>query len=148
MRVVLQRVKEASVTVENEIVGQIHQGLLLLVGITHTDTRDIVKKVADKIIGLRIFEDENQKMNLSLKDVGGSVLSVSQFTLYADYKRGRRPGFEFAAKPDYAKELYDYFNEYVRNQDVIVETGIFQADMAVRLHNDGPVTIMIDSECL
>lgn len=145
MKVLLQRVKEASVTISGKKYSKIGRGYLLLVGITHTDTKEIVEKIANKIIGLRVFEDENNKMNLALQDISGSVLSISQFTLYADYRKGRRPGFELAAKPEYAKELYDYFNQYI-GKEVKIETGIFGSDMQVELINDGPVTIMIDSE--
>ena len=146
MRVVIQRVKCASVTVDGQIVGKIDQGFMCLVGITHTDTKAEVEKVADKLAGLRIFSDENDKMNLALADVGGSILSISQFTLYANCRRGKRPGFENAAKPDLANPLYEYFNEYLRNKGLVVETGIFGADMKVELLNDGPVTIILESD--
>lgn len=145
MRVLLQRVKEASVDIAGKQYSQIKQGLLLLVGITHTDNEEICAKIAKKIVELRIFEDEQQKMNLSLLDIEGSILSVSQFTLYADYRKGRRPGFEKAAKPEEAKRLYEYFGEQLA-QYTTVKTGVFASEMAVKLINDGPVTIMIDSE--
>ena len=148
MRVVLQRVKEASVTIEEKLHSSIQQGLLLLVGIEDNDTEEILQKIAKKCIELRIFEDVHQKMNLALHDVEGTILSVSQFTLYADCKKGRRPGFSQAAKPEFASMMYDRFNEVLRTYDVKVETGIFGADMKVNLLNDGPVTIILDSEDL
>ena len=145
MKVVLQRVKHASVTIDGAVHGKINQGYLLLVGITDGDTEAEAKKLADKVVDLRIFEDENGKLNLSLKDVDGSILSISQFTLYADCKKGRRPSFIDAAKPDLAIPLYDYFNNKIKEYDIHVETGIFGADMKVELLNDGPVTIVLDS---
>jgi len=144
MRVVLQRVKEASVTVEGTVTGQIDQGFLLLVGITHDDTLEQVNWLADKIAGLRVFEDEEERMNLSLQDVEGKILSVSQFTLYGDVKKGRRPAFTEAAKPDVANELYGAFNARLRQQGIIVETGQFGAMMDVALVNDGPVTLILE----
>ncbi|HCN56978.1 MAG TPA: D-tyrosyl-tRNA(Tyr) deacylase [Exiguobacterium sp.] len=144
MRVVLQRVKEASVTVEGTVTGQIDQGFLLLVGITHDDTLEQVNWLADKIAGLRVFEDEEERMNLSLQDVEGKILSVSQFTLYGDVKKGRRPAFTEAAKPDVANELYEAFNARLRQQGIIVETGQFGAMMDVALVNDGPVTLILE----
>ncbi|MDW2884032.1 D-aminoacyl-tRNA deacylase [Exiguobacterium artemiae] len=144
MRVVLQRVKEASVTVEGTITGQIDQGFLLLVGVTHDDTLEQVNWLADKIAGLRVFEDEEERMNLSLQDVEGKILSVSQFTLYGDVKKGRRPAFTEAAKPDVANELYEAFNARLRQQGIIVETGQFGAMMDVALVNDGPVTLILE----
>jgi D-tyrosyl-tRNA(Tyr) deacylase len=146
MKVLLQRVTEASVSIDGKEYCSIQKGLLLLVGLTHSDTTDICDKIAKKIVELRIFEDELGKMNLSLLDVEGEILSVSQFTLYADYKKGRRPGFEKAAKPDYSKPLYEYFNTQLKQYNPIVETGIFGSDMKISLVNDGPVSIMIDSE--
>lgn len=145
MRVVLQRVREASVTIDGKEYNKINQGYLLLVGITHEDTEETVEKVANKIIGLRVFEDQAGKMNLAIQEIEGSILSISQFTLYADYRKGRRPGFEQAAKPEYAQRLYNYFNEYI-NKEIEVKTGIFGSDMKISLINDGPVTIVIDSE--
>ncbi|WP_078552675.1 D-aminoacyl-tRNA deacylase [Bacillus alkalicellulosilyticus] len=145
MRVVLQRVTDASVTVEDKVVGSITNGLMLLVGITHEDTIDDVKFVADKIVNLRIFEDDEKKLNLSLLDTKGSILSISQFTLYGDTRKGRRPNFMAAAKPDLAKELYDAFNEELRSKGIIVETGKFGAMMDVQLTNHGPVTLLIES---
>jgi len=144
MRVVLQRVKEASVTVEGAVTGQIDQGFLLLVGVTHDDTLEQVNWLADKIAGLRVFEDEEERMNLSLQDVEGKILSVSQFTLYGDVKKGRRPAFTEAAKPDVANELYEAFNARLRQQGIIVETGQFGAMMDVALVNDGPVTLILE----
>lgn len=146
MRVVLQRVKHASVTIDGNVHGKIEHGLLLLVGIAQTDTKEIADKLAKKCVELRIFEDENGKMNKSLLDVQGNILSISQFTLYADCKKGRRPGFDKAGKPDMAKPLYEYFNEVLCSYGVSVETGIFGADMKVELLNDGPVTILLDSD--
>lgn len=146
MRVVLQRVSEASVHVDKILQGKIDKGFLLLVGITHDDTPEIMNKMAMKIACLRVFEDENEKMNLCLKEVEGKILSISQFTLYADTRRGRRPSFTDSAKPDLARPLYDLFNEELRKLDIEVETGIFGADMKVNLLNDGPVTIIFDSE--
>lgn len=146
MKVVLQRVKKASVVVDEKTVGQIDQGLLLLVGITHDDTEEDAKYLADKIVNLRIFEDDEEKMNLSLLDIGGKILSVSQFTLYGDTRKGRRPNFMEAAKPDIANPLYEKFNELLREKGVQVETGIFGAMMDVSLVNDGPVTLIIESK--
>lgn len=146
MRVVLQRVKEASVTVDQEVVGQIKQGFLLLVGVTHEDTIDQVNWLADKIAGLRVFEDEEERMNRSLQDVDGQILSVSQFTLYGDVKKGRRPAFTEAAKPDLANALYEAFNERLRAQGLTVETGQFGAMMDIALVNDGPVTLILEKE--
>ena len=146
MRVLIQRVAHASVTIEGQLHGSCGNGYLLLVGVTHDDTEEIVEKMAKKVQELRIFEDENQKMNRSIHDVNGSILSISQFTLYADTKKGRRPSFTNAAKPDLASPLYDYFNKCLRSYDLRVETGIFGADMKVELLNDGPVTILLDSK--
>ncbi|MEC2072128.1 D-aminoacyl-tRNA deacylase [Alkalihalophilus marmarensis] len=146
MRVVLQRSKEASVTVAEEVVGKINSGLVLLVGITHEDTNEDVEYVADKVVNLRIFEDENGKMNHSLKYKEGEILSISQFTLYGDCKKGRRPNFMDAAKPDIAKERYDYFNQVLRDKGIHVETGTFGAMMDVSLTNDGPVTLIVESK--
>ena len=145
MRVVLQRSKKASVTVDGEIVGQIPFGLTLPVGITHEDT-ERCNLHCGKIANLRIFEDESGKMNHSVLDVEGQVLSISQFTLYGDCRKGRRPNFMDAAKPDYAERLYDFFNEEVRKQGLHVETGKFGAMMDVSLINDGPVTLIVESK--
>ncbi|WP_029331031.1 D-aminoacyl-tRNA deacylase [Exiguobacterium oxidotolerans] len=144
MRVVLQRVKEASVTVDGTIIGQIDRGFLLLVGVTHEDTLDQVNWLADKIAGLRVFEDEEERMNRSLDDVDGKILSVSQFTLYGDVKKGRRPAFTEAAKPDLANELYEAFNTRIRSNGTTVETGQFGAMMDIALINDGPVTLILE----
>lgn len=146
MRIVLQRVKEASVTVNNECTGAVGHGLLLLVGFTQGDTEEDLRYLADKVVNLRIFEDETGKMNHSLLDVGGSILSVSQFTLYGDCRKGRRPNFMDAAKPDLAEPLYRRFNEILREYEVKVETGIFGAMMEVSLVNDGPVTLLLESK--
>ncbi|WP_163101827.1 D-aminoacyl-tRNA deacylase [Peribacillus alkalitolerans] len=145
MRVVLQRSKEASVTVTGEVIGKIESGLVLLVGVTHNDTEDDAIYLADKIVNLRIFEDEQGKMNHSLLDAGGQILSVSQFTLYGDCRKGRRPNFMEAAKPDQAIDLYNFFNEQLRQKGVEVQTGEFGAMMDVQLVNDGPVTLILDS---
>lgn len=144
MRVLLQRVKEASVKVDEQTVGQIDAGYLLLVGVTHEDTEQEVNWIADKVAGLRVFEDENEKMNLSIQDVDGKILSVSQFTLYGDTSKGRRPAFTQAAKPDIAERLYEKFNERLRAHGLVVETGKFGAMMDVGLVNDGPVTLMLE----
>lgn len=144
MRVLLQRVKEASVTVDEETVGQIEAGYLLLVGVTHEDTETEVNWLADKVAGLRVFEDADEKMNLSIQDVDGKVLSVSQFTLYGDTQKGRRPAFTQAAKPDVAERLYEKFNDRLRTHGLVVETGKFGAMMDVALVNDGPVTLMLE----
>lgn len=146
MRVVVQRSKEASVTVEGKITGQISKGLVLLVGVTHDDTSSDVEFVAEKVVNLRIFEDENQKMNHSLLDVEGEILSVSQFTLYGDCRKGRRPNFMDAARPERALEIYELFNAALRNKGIKVETGVFGAMMDVSLTNDGPVTLIIESK--
>ncbi|MDQ0417764.1 D-tyrosyl-tRNA(Tyr) deacylase [Croceifilum oryzae] len=148
MRVVIQRVSEASVTVDEQIVGAINQGLLLLVGITENDGEEEVQTLAEKVVHLRIFEDEEGKMNKSLLDLGGAILSVSQFTLYGDCRKGRRPSFMAAARPELAQPLYERFNEQLRHFGVEVQTGIFGAMMDVSLHNDGPVTILLDSQDL
>ncbi|MCT2343181.1 D-aminoacyl-tRNA deacylase [Bacillales bacterium AN1005] len=146
MRIVLQRVKEAKVEVEGKTVGQIEKGYMLLVGITHDDTQEDAAKLADKIAHLRIFEDADGKMNHSIQDVEGSILSVSQFTLYGDTWKGRRPNFMNAAKPDYAKDLYDQFNVLLSQKGLHVETGVFGAMMDVSLINDGPVTLILENQ--
>ncbi|MBP3400114.1 MAG: D-tyrosyl-tRNA(Tyr) deacylase [Erysipelotrichaceae bacterium] len=145
MKVVLQRVKHASVTIDGNVYGKINQGYLLLVGITDGDTETEAKKLADKIVDLRIFEDENGKMNLGIEQVNGAILSISQFTLYADCKKGRRPSFTKAARPEISNPLYETFNGFLKDRGMHVETGIFGADMKVELLNDGPVTIILDS---
>ena len=144
MRLVVQRVKKAKVEVEGKTVGSINNGFLVLLGVTHTDTRKEADYLVKKLCNLRVFEDENGKMNLGLKDVGGELLIVSQFTLYADCTQGNRPSFTNAAKPDVANELYEYFCEKCREQNIKVEKGIFGADMKVSLLNDGPVTIILE----
>ncbi|MFJ5747672.1 D-aminoacyl-tRNA deacylase [Peribacillus frigoritolerans] len=146
MRVVLQRSKAAKVVVADQIIGQIDSGLVLLVGVTLGDTIDDAAYLAEKIVNLRIFEDENEKMNHSLLDVGGSILSVSQFTLYGDCRKGRRPNFMDAARPEEANELYEAFNEELRKKGVHTETGQFGAMMDVQLTNDGPVTLILESK--
>ncbi|HRU96383.1 MAG TPA: D-aminoacyl-tRNA deacylase [Ruminococcus sp.] len=144
MRMVLQRVNYASVRVDREICGQIGKGYLVLLGVGHEDTEEDCRRLADKIINLRIFSDENDKINLSLNDVGGELLVVSQFTLYADCRKGNRPNFIQAGKPDEAELLYNYFVDYCRSKGKHVETGIFAADMKVSLENDGPFTVILE----
>ena len=146
MRIVLTTVLNASVTIDNEIVGKINRGFCLLVGFTHEDNKEVVDKMIDKMLGLRVFPDENGLTNLSIYDVKGEILSVSQFTLYADLAKGRRPSFINAMKPDEAKALYAYFNEQVKAKYGTVETGIFGADMKVSSVNDGPFTVILDSK--
>lgn len=145
MKVVVQRSKAASVTVDGEVTGSIDGGYVLLVGITHSDTINDVAHIAKKVAGLRLFEDTDGKMNLSIVEHGGTILSVSQFTLYGDTKKGRRPSFTDAAKPEQAKPLWDAFNEALRGHGLQVETGVFGAMMDVVLINDGPVTFIIES---
>lgn len=145
MRVVLQRAKEADVTVDNKKVGEIEHGLVCLVGFTEGDGPEAIAYMAEKLVHLRIFEDDAGKMNRSLLDVGGAILSVSQFTLYGDCRKGRRPNFMAAARPEVAEELYNAFNEKLRSYNVQVETGIFGAMMEVKLINDGPVTLILES---
>lgn len=144
MKLVVQRVKNAKVEVDEKTVGSINQGFLVLLGVTHTDTRSKADYLVKKLCNLRVFEDENGKMNLGLKDVEGELLIVSQFTLYADCSQGNRPSFINAAKPDVANELYEYFCEKCKEQNIKVEKGIFGADMKVSLLNDGPVTIILE----
>lgn len=148
MRAVVQRVTQGDVTVENQVTGTVENGYVVLLGVEDTDTEKDAEYLADKIVGLRIFEDENDKMNLSLKDVNGGMLVISQFTLLADARKGRRPNFVKAARPEQAKELYDYFVSKIREQGIKVGEGVFQAHMLVRIYNDGPVTIMLDSNKL
>ena len=145
MRLVVQKVSQSSVKIEGEIVGAIDKGYMVLVGITNGDDELLVEKMVDKLVNLRIFEDENDKLNLSLLDVGGSVLSISQFTLYANCKKGRRPSFIDAAKPDISSPLYDFFNKKLEEKGINVERGVFGAMMEVSLINDGPGTIILDS---
>jgi D-tyrosyl-tRNA(Tyr) deacylase len=146
MRVVIQRSNQAKVTVEGKITGQIEFGFVVLVGITHEDSLEDAQFVADKIANLRVFEDNEGKMNRSLLDVGGQVLSISQFTLYGDCRKGRRPNFMQAAKPEHAKPLYEQFNDALREKGIKVETGVFGAMMDVQLNNHGPVTVIIESK--
>ena len=146
MRAVIQRVTRAKVTVDDELVGAIGPGLLVLLGVAKTDTPADADYLAAKIVGLRIFEDQNQKMNLSVLDTGGEVLAVSQFTLYGDVRKGRRPSFDEGAPPQMANELYEHFVRRIRDAGIKCETGRFQAMMEVELVNDGPVTILLDSQ--
>lgn len=148
MRFVIQRVTEASVTIDGEISGKIGKGYLVLIGVADTDTKEIADKMIRKMIGFRIFEDEQGKTNLSLADVDGGLLLVSQFTLYANCKRGNRPSFIEAGKPDMANEMYEYIIEKCRESVDEVQTGEFGADMKVQLLNDGPFTILLDSDQL
>lgn len=145
MRVVVQRVKNASVAINHEVFAQIDQGLLLLVGIDENDTTENLQKMAAKITKMRIFEDDDEKMNFSVQDIGGSILSVSQFTLLADTKKGNRPSFQQAMRPPKAKEFFDQFNHELEILGNQVKTGVFGADMQVELINDGPVTIVLDN---
>ena len=148
MRFIIQRVEHASVTVENEVVGKIEKGYLVLIGVSGTDTREIADKMIRKMIGMRIFEDENGKTNLDLHAVNGELLLVSQFTLYADCKKGNRPSFVNAGAPDMANSLYEYIIEECAKQIPVVQHGIFGAEMKVDLLNDGPFTIYLDSDML
>lgn len=145
MRVLVQRSKNSRVTIDGKVNGSIEHGYVLLVGFTEGDNEAIIDKMINKILNLRIFEDDNGKMNLSILDTGGSILSISQFTLYANAKEGRRPSFVEALNPTDASNLYDKFNEKLRDK-INIETGIFGADMKVEIYNDGPVTIMLDSK--
>ena len=145
MRLVIQRVPQASVTVSGSVVGAINKGYLVLVGIWQNDTEAIVEKMADKMMRLRIFSDENDKINLSLQDVSVQLLLVSQFTLYADCRKGNRPSFTNAGKPDMAKQMYEYIIDQCKKEIPVVEQGIFGADMKISLLNDGPFTIILDS---
>lgn len=145
MKVVVQRSKNSRVTIDGKVNGSIDHGYVLLVGFTDGDTEEIIDKMIKKILNLRIFEDENEKMNLSIQDVNGQILSISQFTLYADSKKGNRPSFINAMNPTDASKLYDIFNEKL-SKEIYTQTGIFGADMKVEIYNDGPVTIILDSE--
>jgi D-tyrosyl-tRNA(Tyr) deacylase len=146
LRLVIQRVKEAKVTVSGSTTGAIRSGLLVLIGISREDTREEADYMLDKLLGLRIFPDDNGKMNRNIGEAGGALLLVSQFTLYGDCRKGRRPSFDRAAPPQHAQALYEYLVESARQGNVAVETGIFQASMEVHLINDGPVTILLDSD--
>ena len=146
MRIVLTTVTKASVEIDNQVVGQINRGFCVLVGFTHDDTKVVVDKMIDKMLGLRVFMDENGLTNLSIYDVAGEILSVSQFTLYADLAKGRRPSFVNAMKPEDAKALYEYFNEQIKIKFGAVQTGVFGADMKVNSVNDGPFTVVMDSK--
>ena len=148
MRAVVQRVKEGSVEIEKKEIGKIEEGLVVLLGVGQKDVEKNAEYLVEKIVNLRIFEDKEGKMNLSVKDINGQILVISQFTLYGDCKKGRRPSFISAALPDKAVKLYDYFVKYVKNYGLKVETGEFQAMMLVKIYNDGPVTILLDSEKL
>jgi D-tyrosyl-tRNA(Tyr) deacylase len=148
MKFVIQRVLEASVTVDKEIIGQIEKGFVVLIGVGQNDTTEIADKLIKKLIGLRIFEDENGKTNLALADVNGELLLISQFTLYANCKKGNRPSFTDSGSPDLANELYEYIIQKCKEQVSVVETGSFGADMKVSLINDGPFTVILDSDQL
>lgn len=148
MKFVVQRVKEANVVVDGKIIGEIEKGFLVLVGISNTDNEDIADKMVKKLIGLRIFSDENDKINLSLNDVSGGLLMISQFTLYADCRKGNRPSFTDAGSPDMANELYEYILDKCREQVSNVQKGEFGAAMKVSLVNDGPFTIVLDSDVI
>jgi len=145
MKVVIQRVSEASVKVDGIVVGEINKGFMLLIGIDENDEKTDADWLVQKILNLRVFSDENDKLNLSIKDINGEILCISQFTLIADYKKGNRPSFIKAAKPDKAIPLFEYFKEELSKSDLRLESGIFGADMKVSLINDGPVTIVMDS---
>ena len=145
MRAVVQRVASSRVSVDENITGEIERGLLVLLGVTHEDSSEDVDYLLEKIVNLRIFEDENEKMNLSLKDVGGELLVVSQLTLYGDCRKGRRPSFSSAARPEVATKLYEEFIEKARKEGIVTKTGQFGAHMMVDLTNDGPVTILLES---
>ncbi|MGB4752263.1 MAG: D-aminoacyl-tRNA deacylase [Fervidobacterium sp.] len=146
MRAVVQRVTKASVSVDNQVIGKIDAGIVVLLGVGNGDTLEDAKYMAEKCVNLRIFSDEDGKMNLSLLDVGGEALIISQFTLYGDCRRGRRPSYSDNATPDVAKELYEKFIKLVQSYGVHVESGRFAADMLVEIHNDGPVTLLLDSK--
>lgn len=146
MRAVVQRVSQSKVTVDGTVTGEIKKGLMVLLGVADGDTEKDAEYMANKISGLRIFMDEEDKMNLSVKDIGGDILAVSQFTLLGDVRKGKRPSFSSAARPDEANEIYQKFIEYLRNDGLHVEEGVFQTHMMVDLTNDGPVTILLDSK--
>ena len=146
MRAVVQRVDRASVTVDNKVVGQVDKGLMVRFGVAPDDTDKDLNYIVDKVAGLRIFEDDQDKMNLSVQDVGGSILAVSQFTLYGDCRKGKRPSFDGAAKPELANSYYEKFVAALRDKGIKVETGVFRAHMLVELVNNGPVTMLLDSK--
>lgn len=146
MKLLIQRSKKSKVLVDNKIVGEIEKGLVVLVGFTHKDTIDDIKRLTKKLVNLRIFDDDNHIMNKSILDVKGQILSISQFTLYADCKKGNRPSYINSMKANEAKKLYELFNEEIKNYNIHLETGIFQSDMLVEISNDGPVTIILESE--
>ncbi len=146
MKIVVQRVKEANVKVEGEIVGEISEGLLLLIGVSEDDNKNDADWLVKKILDLRIFSDNDSKMNLSVKDISGEILCISQFTLISDYKKGNRPSYIKAAKPETAISLFDYFKNELKKSNLKIESGIFGADMKVSLLNDGPVTLVLDSK--
>lgn len=148
MRVVIQRVNKAKCEIDGKITGEIGQGYMILVGFGQDDNKETVDKMVKKVLNLRIFEDENEKMNYNIGKIGGSILSISQFTLYADCTEGNRPSFANALNPVEATKLYDYFNESLRRNGVNTQTGVFGADMQISLVNDGPVTIVLDSKIL
>jgi len=148
MRVVVQRVKKGSVEIKEKQIGKIENGLVILLGVGQKDVEKDAEYLAEKIVNLRIFEDKEGKMNLSVKDINGQILVISQFTLYGDCRKGRRPSFISAALPDKAVKLYDYFVKSIKNYGLKIETGEFQAMMLVKIYNDGPVTILLDSEKL
>ena len=148
MRAVVQRVTDADVSVENQVKGSIGRGFVVLLGVEEGDNETDADYIAEKVSGLRVFDDSEGKMNLSVTDIGGEILSVSQFSLLADARKGRRPSFIRAAQPEEANRLYEYFNEKVREKGVTVAEGVFRADMLVRINNDGPVTILLDSRKL
>ena len=146
MKAVIQRVKKGSVEIKEKEIGKIEKGLVILLGVGQNDIEKDAEYLADKIVNLRIFQDKEEKMNLSVRDINGQILVISQFTLYGDCKKGRRPSFISAALPDKAVKLYDYFIKYIKNYGLKIETGKFQAMMLVKIFNDGPVTILLDSE--
>lgn len=145
MRAVVQRVKQSSVKVDGKVIGHIQKGFNVLIGISSSDTDKDLEYIKDKLINLRVFEDENNKMNLSIKDIKGEMLIISQFTLYGDCRKGRRPNFMQAMMPGEAEKVYDKFIKMMKSDDIKIETGIFGADMEVNIVNDGPVTLIIDS---
>lgn len=146
MKLLIQRSKKSKVLVDNKTVGEIERGLVVLVGFTHKDTIDDIKRLTKKLVNLRIFDDDNHIMNKSILDVKGQILSISQFTLYADCKKGNRPSYINSMKANDAKKLYELFNEEIKKYNIHLETGIFQSDMLVEISNDGPVTIILESE--